>query len=96
MFASELLEAALKAIEDRASQRDMPNGERSMTKAIATFNSLTGHVLTEREGWVFMVLLKLARAQAGEYQQDDYVDGAAYVALAGECEGNSPHVAIQV
>jgi hypothetical protein len=31
-----------------------------------------------------MALLKLARAAAGTPQRDDYVDGCAYVAFAGE------------
>jgi len=56
-----------------------------MARAVTTFNSLTGHKLTEREGWVFMAILKLSRAQAGRHVMDDYIDGAAYMALAGEC-----------
>lgn len=58
--------------------------ERSMGKVVSMFNTLTGHTMTEEEGWDFMVLLKLARASNG-YKADNFVDGAAYFGLAGEC-----------
>jgi len=85
----ELLRKAAEAIGDRAAQRDLPEGERSMLRCVSAFNALTGHDLTEREGWVFMSVLKLARAQNNDESGaspnlDDYVDGAAYMALAGE------------
>lgn len=82
--APNILAMAINCISNRASERDQPDGERSMTKAVSTFNALTGHKLSEREGWVFMVILKLARSQSGRHQIDDYVDGAAYISLAGE------------
>ena len=85
----EQLRAAAQAIADRASQRDCESGERSMYRAVQTFNTLTGHALTERDGWVFMNILKLSRAQSSTENGapanlDDYIDGAAYMALAGE------------
>lgn len=61
------------------------DGERSMAKTVEVFNALTGHELSEEQGWMFMVCLKMVRSQSGQYQADDYVDGAAYVGLAGEC-----------
>jgi len=82
--APQILANAINCIGNRAQERDQPNGERSMTKAVNSFNALTGHKLTEREGWVFMAILKLSRSQAGRHQLDDYVDGCAYIALAGE------------
>ena len=88
MNAPDLLIAAADCIADRAEQRDHATGERSMATTCATFNTLTGNNLTERDGWVFMAILKLARAQAGRHVIDDYIDGAAYVALAGESIGN--------
>jgi len=33
---------------------------------------------------MFMVCLKAVRARGGRLQRDDYVDGGAYFALAGE------------
>ena len=87
--AAEILDAARGHIADRAASRDCPGGERSMSRAVAAFNALTGHALTERDGWLFMVALKAARATAGAHNPDDYEDGAAYFALAGEAaEGN--------
>jgi len=78
------LQTAAQAIQQRGAQRDRPNGERSMERAVGTFNALCGKNLTEREGWIFQVCLKLARAENGAFLADDYVDGAAYIALAGE------------
>lgn len=85
MKAPDILKSAAAIIEQRGSERDQPGGERSMARTIATFNALTGHALTERDGWAFMVALKLARAYASPTGvPDDYKDGAAYMALAGE------------
>ncbi len=55
-----------------------------MARCVNIFNALTDHALSEREGWMFMVCLKAARAQVGALQTDDYTDGGAYFALAGE------------
>ena len=85
----EQLRQAAQCIADHAASRDLPEGERSMSRAVATFNTLTGHNLSERDGWVFMNILKLSRAQnsvetGAPVNLDDYIDGAAYMALAGE------------
>lgn len=91
--APEILAAAAQCISDRAATRDLP-AERSMARNVRAFNVLTGHTLTERDGWLFMVTLKAARATAGSHNPDDYIDGAAYFALAGESaqttEGKNP------
>lgn len=79
-----ILQAAADAIGDRAASRDCPGGERSMSRCVRAFNAITGHQLSEVEGWHFMELLKLARSTAGAYQPDDHVDRAAYAGLAGE------------
>ena len=83
-----LLKTAVKEMNDRAVQRDSPLGERSMGRAVAAFNSLTGHSLTEGEGWLLLEVLKLARStsHSGIPRMDDYVDAAAYSALRGEWE----------
>lgn len=78
-----ILQDASSAVIGRADSRDV-GGERSMPRAVEAFNALTGHRLTERDGWLLMVQLKAARATAGNHTPDDYVDGAAYFALAGE------------
>jgi len=56
-----------------------------MRAAVEAFNVLTGLSLTELQGWTFMAVLKIARAQGGTLNPDDYLDGAAYLALALEC-----------
>lgn len=89
MSAQAILKHAGKAIDDRARERDRPQGERSMLAAVQAFNAITGHRLTEQDGWMFMVMLKASRAQGGDFRLDDFVDGAAYFALAGEAAGNS-------
>ena len=85
LSAPEILRHAADHIAQRAASRDLPQGERSMARAVASFNALTGHALTERDGWLFMVVLKASRATAGAHNPDDYQDMAAYAALAGEC-----------
>ena len=82
--APEILEAAAGHILSRGTSRDLPQGERSMARAVTAFNAITGLQLGERDGWLFMVVLKMARATAGSHNPDDYEDGAAYMALAGE------------
>lgn len=82
--ADQILAAAGADIAQRGPLRDQPNGERSMSRAIAAFNALHGTELTEVQGWQLQALLKLARATGGKHHADDYQDGSAYFALAGE------------
>ena len=82
--AQDILDAAAKHIAQRADSRDCAGGERSMGRAVQAFNAITGHGLTERDGWLFRVMRKASRATAGRHNLDDYEDGAAYFALAGE------------
>lgn len=84
MRAADFLAQAQSEMEDRASTYDQPGGARSMAKTIRTFNALTGHGLTEEQGWKFMICLKLARSEQGDMREDNFVDGAAYFGLAGE------------
>lgn len=82
--AHEFLQEGALAMAERAKSRDAQGGERSMASTVAAFNALTGHNLTEEEGWEFMILLKLVRGRQGGFRADDYVDGAAYCGLLGE------------
>ena len=84
-LAPDLLREAADLIDARAAERDV-DAERSMGRAIAAFNTLTGHTLTETNGWLLLAILKLARATVGKFQPDDLKDCAAYVALALECQ----------
>lgn len=88
-----LLRNAAAVIEQRGAERDTTGAsqqqERSMAATVAAFNAIEGTSLTERQGWAFMQTLKLVRAAGtarnGRYNADDYLDGAAYAALANEC-----------
>ncbi len=84
MKAHEFLNQAQSEMQDRATTYDKPEGERSMANTVAMFNALTGHSLTEEQGWKFMCCLKLVRSEQGEFKADNFVDGAAYFGLAGE------------
>ena len=83
-----MLKEAAMCIGERAEQRDV-EGERSMEATVGAFNKMFDKDLTEEQGWHFMVLLKMARSKGGKYRHDDYVDGAAYCALAGESRHDS-------
>ena len=89
MGAHDILTTASKHMHDRAATYDRPEGERSMGATAEAFNAVTGHALTEEQGWLFMVLLKAVRSQQGAYRSDSYEDGAAYFALAGEAAANA-------
>lgn len=82
--AHEFLEKGVGHMKDRASQRDVEDGERSMKRCVEAFNALEGTTLTETQGWKFMVMLKMARSVSGDFTADDYEDMAAYAGLAGE------------
>ena len=82
--ASNILRAAISHMEDRAATYDKPEGERSMGSTVLAFAAITGVLMTEEQGWLFMALLKAVRSQQGAYRSDSYEDGAAYFALAGE------------
>ena len=86
MTAEEALRLATDTIAARARERDRKGGERSMQACVMAFNAITGGEMTELEGWTFMVCLKLARANGGAFKADDYVDMAAYAALALESQ----------
>jgi hypothetical protein len=84
--APSFLNEAVRQMEARAALRDTPGGERTVGTITAMFNILTGHNLSEPDGWKFLLLLKLVRAENGGYHADDYVDLSAYGALLGESE----------
>lgn len=87
--AVQILNEAVQIMAERGKSYDKSGGqaERSMPKIVAMFNALTGHELTPAQGWKFMACLKLARSEQGEHREDNYLDGAAYFALAGEEDG---------
>ncbi|WP_052209182.1 DUF6378 domain-containing protein [Acinetobacter sp. A47] len=84
LSAAGFLVAANQHMKDRAVTYDSPEGERSMERTVAAFNELKGTNLSVQDGWTFMMLLKMVRADQGEFKADNFEDLVAYAALAGE------------
>ena len=85
MKAPEILTRSAEIMAERAKQYDSPEGERSMGKAVAAFNAITGHELSEANGWLLMALLKMVRDNTTAAPHEDSIhDLVAYGALYGE------------
>ena len=86
-MAAELLGRAARHMHDRAATYDKPEGERSMGRTVQAFNAITGHNVTESEGWLLMALLKSVRGFTREtYHADSFEDLIAYTALCAEAK----------
>lgn len=93
MKATDFLSQAAKHMSERAVTYDSPEGERSMAKTVAAFNALVGADLSESEGWLFMMLLKVARlTQRASFHADSAEDLVAYAALMGEAKSQQSSV----
>lgn len=84
MKADKILTNAAELIATRGAERDKEDGERSMERCVRSFNEMTGHNLTETDGWKFMMFLKMARMEGGAFKFDDYEDNVSYAALMAE------------
>lgn len=86
MKSTEFLQAAIEVQAERGKQYDKPSGERSMAATVSAFNCITGSMLEESDGWMFLGLLKLVRqAQNPEkYHHDSALDFVAYASLYAE------------
>lgn len=83
--ATDFLKESAKILEERGKEYDQPDGERSMTRIVAAFNAATGYTLTERDGWLFLVMLKLVRLKtAPGFHRDSHVDAIGICALMAE------------
>lgn len=84
-----LLAKAAAIMEERGKQYDKPEGERSMGKTVQAFNAITGHALTEADGWLLLQVLKDVRQwQRPGYHADSAEDCIAYAALKAEAIAN--------
>lgn len=82
-----LLTRAAELMAERGKQYDKPEGERSMGKAVAAFNAITGRAITEAEGWLLLQVLKDVRLwQRPGYHADSAEDCVAYGALKAEAK----------
>ncbi len=75
---------AKDTIIQRGEERDQPDGERTIPRCVTAFNAITGHKLSNCDGWLFMEVLKKCRSVQGAYKYDDYRDGVGYAALRAE------------
>lgn len=83
MGVMDILSVARKTIDSHIEDRDSGE-ERTMKQIVDGFNLLTGQDLTEHDGYIFMVCLKLVRMERDKGLMDNYVDAAAYLQLASE------------
>jgi hypothetical protein len=89
-----------KRIEILKRAAQVTGGERQdsygpVKDNLSNIADLWGVFLTQRNGYFIsvsaedvawmMVMLKAARSLNGGYHEDNYVDAAAYAAIAGEC-----------
>ena len=82
--AAGFLNRASDEMKERAKTYDSKGGERSIHATVTAFNAVTGHNLTEQDGWLFMMLLKAVRANQNGYHEDSHTDMVAYAALLAE------------
>lgn len=86
MKAEQFLKQCADVLIERGKEYDKPEGERSMGKTVAAFESITGKTLTEAEGWLFMQVLKDVRQwqNPSRFHEDSAVDCVSYSALKAE------------
>jgi hypothetical protein len=85
MKAEHILNKAAQIMQDRGTQYDKPEGERSMGKTVQAFNIITGRDLSESEGWLLLQILKDVRDRQRSFaHQDSLEDCVAYAALKAE------------
>lgn len=89
MDAVSFLTKAANLMAERGKQYDKEGEgeqERSMGKAVAAFNVITGQSISEAEGWLLLQILKDVRQwQVPDgYHADSAEDCVAYSALKAE------------
>ena len=84
MKRAECLDTAKELVtKDRANDHgDMENNFATIAMYWSTH---LGHKVEPHDVGVMMALLKMARAKGNPYHDDNYVDGAGYLACAAEC-----------
>lgn len=87
--AGALTKAAVEVMAQRGEQYDVDSGtnERSMARIVAAYNAIADADMSEAQGHLFMVVLKLVRAELSRgYDADHYIDGINYLAMYGEAK----------
>lgn len=87
--AGALINTALDTMAQRGKQYDVDSGtnERSMARIVAAYNAIADADMSEAQGHLFMIVLKLVRAELSRgYDADHYIDGINYLAMYGEAK----------
>lgn len=87
--AGALTKAAVEVMAQRGEQYDVDSGtnERSMARIVAAYNAIADADMSEAQGHLFMIVLKLVRAELSRgYDADHYIDGINYLAMYGEAK----------
>ncbi|AZS06293.1 hypothetical protein MED16_gp53 [Pantoea phage vB_PagS_MED16] len=87
MKSTVLLDEAIAIQLQRAAEHGYgEEGERTAAHVARIFNAITGRNLKERDIWIVMMALKLARNEAAPGREDTLIDLASYSSLLGECD----------
>jgi len=82
-LAEDFLQDGIRILHERGQGYD-GESERSMEKIVKIFNEVFDKDITERQGWEFMVILKLVRSASKKVKEDTFIDKQNYSALAAE------------
>lgn len=72
---------------DRDKDYGSPLVNYTHTAAMLTayFKDKIGYEFTAEDACMIQVLVKASRVAGGHFKLDNYIDGATYLAMAGEC-----------
>ena len=85
MNRKDILETALHlTYGDRNKTHGDPYQQHLMISKL--WSVYLGHNISPDEVAIMMTLLKISRTKAGHLNTDDYIDAAAYIAIASECK----------
>jgi len=85
---------ATEKVRDRGEEYENgSSNERSMAATVTAFNAISGSMMSEQEGWLFMQVLKSVRLHTNpsSYHEDSAVDKIAYAALEAESWSKKHH-----
>ena len=89
MKAGAILRKASEMVEGDKNKEHGEMGENH--RNISTlWSAYLGIDITPRQAAVMMALLKIARTKSGSRNGDDYMDGAAYMGIAGQLSETDP------
>ena len=87
--AAQILSKAAELID---GERNVQHGDRKAchTQIARLWSAFLGVQVTAVDAALMLALLKIARMKTGSGNGDNFVDGSAYIALAGELANHVP------